>query len=46
MNVAEGIHCGFQQLAVSIDMDKGEYVPLGNVEKTIVVSPNLNFVPM
>lgn len=42
MNVSEGLTSGFKQLAVSIDLDEGTFLPLENVGKTIVVTPNLN----
>lgn len=37
----EGLSCSFQQQAVVVDADKGNYIPLGNVNKSIVVSPDL-----
>jgi RNA polymerase III RPC4 len=42
MKISEGITCGFKQHAVSIDLDKGTFLPLGNVGKTIVVTPDLD----
>ena len=41
MNVNEGLTCGFEQQAVVIDPMQGQYVKLGNVHKTVVVTPNL-----
>jgi len=41
MNVNEGLTCAFQQQAVAVDVEKGQYVSLGNVDKSIVVSPDL-----
>jgi RNA polymerase III RPC4 len=42
MNVSEGLSCGFQQQAVVINMENGgEYVPLGPVQRTVVITPNL-----
>ena len=41
LNVTEGLTCGFRQQAVAIDPDEGEFVALGDVEKTIVVTPDL-----
>ena len=38
----EGLTCGFLQQAVAIDSDRGKYLTLGNVKKSIVVSPNLD----
>jgi hypothetical protein len=42
MNVAEGLTCSFRQQAVAIDQDKGEFTLLGNVRKTVTVTPDLN----
>lgn len=39
MNIDEGLPCGFIQQAVSIDLDKREYIPLANVIKSFVVTP-------
>ena len=41
MNVTEGLTCGFVQQAVVIDPKMGQYVKLGSVHKTAVVSPDL-----
>ena len=41
MNVNEGLTCSFQQQAVAVDAEKGQYVTLGNVDKSIVISPDL-----
>ena len=41
MNVTEGLTCGFMQQAVVIDPKLGQYVRLGNVHKTAVVTPDL-----
>mmetsp|Transcript_17185 Transcript_17185/g.35453 ORF Transcript_17185/g.35453 Transcript_17185/m.35453 type:complete len:408 (-) Transcript_17185:277-1500(-) len=41
MNVNEGLTCAFQQQAVAVDVEKGQYVSLGNVDKSIVISPDL-----
>ncbi len=41
MNVNEGLTCSFQQQAVAVDVEKGQYVTLGNVDKSIVISPDL-----
>jgi thiamine monophosphate synthase len=42
MNVSEGLSCGFQQQAVAIDLENGaDYVPLGPVRKTVVMTPDL-----
>jgi hypothetical protein len=42
MNVTEGLSCGFLQQAVAIDTEKGKYVSLGEVNKSIVITPDLN----
>jgi len=42
MNISEGLACSFQQQAAMIDIDKSEFVSLGSVGKTLVVSPNLD----
>ncbi len=41
MNVTEGLNCSFRQQAALIDLARKELTPLGNVRKTIVVSPEL-----
>lgn len=41
MNVTEGLPCGFVQQAVAIDTEESTYIPLGNVKKTVVVTPNV-----
>lgn len=42
MNVTEGLTCGFRQQAVAIDANEAVFVPLGDVKKTIVVTPDLS----
>lgn len=44
MEVNEGLTCSFLQEAVAIDTDKGNYVSLGDVKKSIVVSPDLGAI--
>lgn len=39
MEVNEGLTCAFHQQAVSVDAK--EFVPLGEVKKSVVVSPHL-----
>jgi hypothetical protein len=39
--VSEGLPCGFVQQAVCIDTEKELYIPLGNVGKTVVVTPDI-----
>lgn len=41
MNVSEGLSCGFLQQAVAINLKSCEYVPLGPVERTVVITPDL-----
>ena len=41
LNVHEGLTCGFLQQAVAIDIDKSTYVGLGDVTKSVVISPDL-----
>ena len=41
MLVHEGLQCGFRQEAVSIDPDESTFVTLGNVNKSIVVTPDI-----
>ena len=38
----EGLTCGFSQKAVAIDTEARKYVTLGDVKKSIVVSPDLD----
>jgi hypothetical protein len=42
MNVNEGLSCGFLQQAVAIDPNQGKYVALGDVKKSIIVSPDFD----
>jgi hypothetical protein len=42
LNVSEGLTCGFRQQAVAIDTEESEFVSLGDVQKTIVATPDLN----
>jgi hypothetical protein len=42
LNVTEGLTCGFRQQAVAIDTNESEFVALGDVQKTIVATPNLD----
>lgn len=39
--IHEGLQCGFKQEAVSIDPETSQFVSLGNVKKSLVVTPNL-----
>ena len=41
MLIHEGLQCGFRQEAVSIDPDEATFVPLGNIKKSIVVTPDV-----
>jgi hypothetical protein len=41
MNVTEGLSCGFIQHAVAIDTQEGNYIELGNVKKSMVITPDL-----
>ena len=41
MNITEGLSCAFQQQVVAIDPEKSSYIPLGEVRKSIVVTPNI-----
>lgn len=42
MDVSEGLSCGFRQEAVVIDQETSKYVALGDVSKSIVVTPDLS----
>ena len=42
MNVDEGLPCAFAQQAVVIDTDEGNYMNLGEVKKTVVVTPEID----
>ena len=42
MNVSEGLPCGFVQQAVAIDTEEGNYLTLGAVKKTVVVTPDID----
>jgi len=41
MEVNEGLTCSFHQQAVVVDAEEGNYISLGNVNKSIVISPDL-----
>lgn len=41
MNVNEGLTCTFHQQVVAVDLNNGQYVVLGDVGKSIVISPDL-----
>jgi len=41
MALTEGIRAGFARQAVSIDADRGVYVPLGDVGKDLVATPDV-----
>ena len=41
MNVNEGLTCTFQQQAVAVNVEQGQFITLGNVDKSIVISPDL-----
>ncbi len=42
MQLNEGLQCSFYQQAVSIDVEQGNYIPLGEVRKTLVASPDID----
>ena len=44
MDVNEGLTCTFEQQAVAIDVKNGQYVALGNVDKSIVITPDLTTI--
>ena len=44
MLIHEGLQCGFRQEAVSIDVDESTFVSLGNVNKSIVVTPDIDIM--
>jgi len=41
MMLTEGLPCGFLQQAVAIDPNNASYVPLGEVKKTLVATPDI-----
>jgi hypothetical protein len=41
MLLSEGLPCGFLQQAVAIDTSQATYVPLGEVQKSLVVTPDV-----
>mmetsp|Transcript_13964 Transcript_13964/g.38604 ORF Transcript_13964/g.38604 Transcript_13964/m.38604 type:complete len:422 (-) Transcript_13964:62-1327(-) len=41
LQVSEGLACSFQQKAALIDADKSTFVSLGDVGRTLVMTPNL-----
>ena len=44
MEVNEGLTCAFHQEAVAVDPKKGQFVSLGGVKKSVVVSPDMNSI--
>ena len=42
MEITEGVQCGFYQQAVSINTKKGEYAPVGQVTRSLVVTPDID----
>ena len=41
MLIHEGLQCGFRQEAVSIDPEEAAFVPLGEVKKSLIVTPDV-----
>ena len=41
MLINEGLQCGFQQQAVSIDPEEGTFVLMGDVTKSLIVTPDV-----
>ena len=41
LDVTEGLSCSFRQQAVVIDNESKEFIPLGDISKTIVVTPDV-----
>lgn len=44
MQLTTGLPCGFLQQAVAIDSEKQTYIPLGEVKKSLVVTPDIEEV--
>jgi len=42
MNLTEGLQCGFLQQAVVIDPDEGQYIPLGEIKKSLTITPDID----
>jgi hypothetical protein len=41
MEVNEGLTCTFHQQAVALNVEEGNYISLGDINKSIVISPDL-----
>jgi hypothetical protein len=41
MLINEGLQCGFRQEAVAIDHEEGTFVPMGDVGKSLVITPDV-----
>jgi hypothetical protein len=41
MDVSEGLSCSFRQQAVIVNKGTKEFIPIGNVGKTVVVTPDI-----
>mmetsp|Transcript_18953 Transcript_18953/g.30567 ORF Transcript_18953/g.30567 Transcript_18953/m.30567 type:complete len:434 (-) Transcript_18953:562-1863(-) len=44
LEVNEGLTCSFKQEIVAVDTQKGQYISLGDVKKSVVVSPDLSCI--
>ena len=44
MNVNEGLTCRFHQQAIAVNFKEGHYITLGDVNKSIVISPDLTSI--
>jgi len=44
MNVNEGLTCTFHQQAIAVNYKEGHYITLGDVDKSIVISPDLTSI--
>jgi len=44
MNVNEGLTCMFHQQAIAVNVKEGHYIALGDVDKSIVISPDLTSI--
>jgi hypothetical protein len=44
MDVNEGLTCSFHQQAVAVNVEEGSYVTLGNVNKSVVITPDLSCI--
>lgn len=44
MDVNEGLTCSFHQQVAAVNVEEGSYVTLGNVNRSVVITPDLSCI--